>query len=206
MVWLPDAMAGPTPVSALIHAATMVVAGVYLLSRFLPLIETSSVVMAAIACIGAVTAFYAATCALAQRDLKRILAYSTMSQIGYMMLGVGCGSVVAATFHMLVHSFFKALLFMGAGCIIAAMGHEHDIFRMGGLRRSLPVTFWLFLAGAVCLAGLPFTGGFFSKDSILTVLSQGGPFYLGGFVRPKRRLFLPPCIQNDVCGIWRGKA
>ena len=191
MVWLPDAMAGPTPVSALIHAATMVVAGVYLLSRFFPLIEASPVVMAAIACIGAVTAFYAATCALAQRDLKRILAYSTMSQIGYMMLGVGCGSVVAATFHMLVHSFFKALLFMGAGCIIVAMGHEHDIFRMGGLRRSLPVTFWLFLAGAVCLAGLPFAGGFFSKDSILTaVLLKGGPFYLGVFVLAEATAFL----------------
>ncbi len=191
MVWLPDAMAGPTPVSALIHAATMVVAGVYLLGRFFPFIGTSPTVAAAIACVGAVTAFYAATCALAQRDLKRILAYSTMSQIGYMMLGVGSGAITAATFHLLVHSFFKALLFMGAGCIIAAMEHEQDIFRMGGLRRSLPMTFWPFLAGAVCLAGLPLTGGFFSKDSILVaVYLKGGPLYQGLFALAEITAFL----------------
>jgi NADH-quinone oxidoreductase subunit L len=183
MVWLPDAMAGPTPVSALIHAATMVIAGVYLLSRFFPFIGISPVVPAVIACIGAATAFYAATCALAQTDLKRILAYSTMSQIGFMMLGVGSGAIIAATFHLLVHAFFKALLFMGAGCIIAAMGHEQDIFKMGGLRRSLPLTFWPFLAGAVCLAGIPLTGGFFSKDSILAALYlKGGTLYTGLFV------------------------
>jgi NADH-quinone oxidoreductase subunit L len=178
MVWLPDAMAGPTPVSALIHAATMVIAGVYLLGRFFPFIGISPVVPAAIACIGAVTAFYAATCALAQRDLKRILAYSTMSQIGFMMLGVGSGAITAATFHLLVHAFFKAVLFMGAGCAIAAMGHEQDIFKMGGLRRTLPRTFWPFLAGAICLAGLPLTGGFFSKDTILVaVYLKGGLLY-----------------------------
>ncbi len=191
MVWLPDAMAGPTPVSALIHAATMVVAGVYLLSRFFPLIGMSPTVTAVIACVGAITAFYAATCALAQRDLKRILAYSTMSQIGYMMLGVGAGAISAATFHLLVHSFFKALLFMGAGCIIAAMGHEMDIFRMGGLRRSLSFTFWPFLVGAVCLAGLPPTGGFFSKDLILTeVFLKGGPLYHGLFTLAEVTAFL----------------
>jgi len=178
MVWLPDAMAGPTPVSALIHAATMVIAGVYLLGRFFPFIGISPVVPAVIACIGTATAFYAATCALAQCDLKRILAYSTMSQIGFMMLGVGSGAITAATFHLLVHAFFKALLFMGAGCVIAAMGHEQDIFKMGGLRRNLPRTFWPFLAGAICLAGLPLTGGFFSKDSILVaVYLKGGPLY-----------------------------
>jgi NADH-quinone oxidoreductase subunit L len=191
MVWLPDAMAGPTPVSALIHAATMVVAGVYLLSRFFPFIGISPMVTAAIACIGALTAFYAATCALAQRDLKRILAYSTMSQIGYMMLGVGSGAITAATFHLLVHSFFKALLFMGAGCIIAAAGHEKDIFRMGGLRSSLSFTFWPFLAGAVCLAGLPPTGGFFSKDLILTeVFIKGGALYQGLFVLAEVTAFI----------------
>jgi NADH-quinone oxidoreductase subunit L len=191
MVWLPDAMAGPTPVSALIHAATMVVAGVYLLSRLFPFIGVSPTVTAVIACIGALTAFYAATCALAQRDLKRILAYSTMSQIGYMMLGVGSGAITAATFHLLVHSFFKALLFMGAGCVIAAMGHEKDIFRMGGLRHSLPFTFWAFLAGAVCLAGLPPTGGFFSKDLILTeVFLKGGALYQGLFVFAEMTAFL----------------
>lgn len=179
MVWLPDAMAGPTPVSALIHAATMVTAGVYLLIRFFPLIGSSSTVCAAIAVTGGLTAFYAASCALAQRDLKRILAYSTMSQIGYMMLGVGSGALTAATFHLVEHSFYKALLFLGAGCVITALHHEQDIFRMGGLRRSMPGTYWPFLAGAACLAGLPPTGGFFSKDGILeAVFARGGPLYL----------------------------
>jgi NADH-quinone oxidoreductase subunit L len=180
MVWLPDAMAGPTPVSALIHAATMVTAGVYLLARMFPLIGSSATALAAIAVTGGVTAFYAATCALAQRDLKRALAYSTISQIGYMVLGVGCGAVTAATFHLLVHAFFKALLFLGAGCVIAAMHHEQDIFRMGGLARRLPLTFWPFLAGSACLAGFPLTGGFFSKDSILAAAwLKGGPLYGG---------------------------
>jgi NADH-quinone oxidoreductase subunit L len=178
MVWLPDAMAGPTPVSALIHAATMVTAGVYLLIRFFPLVGLSAEACAAIAVTGGITAFYAASCALVQRDLKRILAYSTMSQIGYMMLGVGCGALTAATFHLLVHSFYKSLLFLGAGCVISALHHEQDIFRMGGLRKSLPGVYWPFLAGAACLAGLPLTGGFFSKDSILAaVFARGGVLY-----------------------------
>ncbi|MGB3224795.1 MAG: NADH-quinone oxidoreductase subunit L [Desulforhopalus sp.] len=175
MVWLPDAMAGPTPVSAQIHAATMVTAGVYLLMRMFPLIQLSTVVVAAIAVTGVFTAFYGATCALAERDLKRILAYSTISQIGYMMLAVGSGAITAATFHLIIHAFFKALLFLGAGCIINAMHHEQDIFRMGNLRRRLPGVFWPFLAGALCLAGVPLTGGFFSKDSILIATwAQGG--------------------------------
>ncbi len=143
MVWLPDAMAGPTPVSAQIHAATMVTAGVYLLMRMFPLIGISTVVVAAIAVTGAFTAFYGATCAMAERDLKRILAYSTISQIGYMMLAVGSGAITAATFHLIIHAFFKALLFLGAGCIINAMHHEQDIFRMGGLA---PVAAPCFLA------------------------------------------------------------
>ncbi len=178
MVWLPDAMAGPTPVSALIHAATMVIAGVYLLGRFFPFLAHSPTAPGFIACIGGLTALYAATCALAQTDLKRLLAYSTMSQIGFMMLGVGSGAVTAATFHLLVHAFFKALLFMGAGAVIAHAGHEQDIFRMGGLRRTLPRTFWPFLIGSACLAGFPLTGGFFSKDAILVgVYLRGGVLY-----------------------------
>ncbi len=181
-VWLPDAMAGPTPVSAQIHAATMVTAGVYLLVRMFPLIGSSPVALAAIAVIGAGTAFYAATCACVQRDLKRILAYSTISQIGYMMLGVGAGALTASSFHLLTHAFFKALLFLGAGCIITALHHQQDIFRMGGLKSKFPAIYWPFLAGSLCLAGFPGSGGFFSKDAILAaVFEKGGMLYSGLF-------------------------
>ena len=181
-VWLPDAMAGPTPVSAQIHAATMVTAGVYLLARMFPLIGSSPVTLAAIAVIGGVTAFYAATCACAQRDLKRILAYSTISQIGYMVLAVGAGALTASTFHLLTHAFFKALLFLGAGCVITALHHQQDIYRMGGLKSRLSAIYWPFLGGALCLAGFPLTGGFFSKDAILAaVIEHGGPIYTGLF-------------------------
>ncbi|MBK5274652.1 MAG: NADH-quinone oxidoreductase subunit L [Desulfuromonadales bacterium] len=181
-VWLPDAMAGPTPVSAQIHAATMVTAGVYLLARMFPLIGVSPTAQAAIALTGGVTAFYAATCACAQRDLKRILAYSTISQIGYMVLGVGAGALTASTFHLLTHAFFKALLFLGAGCVITALHHQQDIFGMGGLKKELPKVYWPFLAGALCLAGFPGSGGFFSKDAILAaVFERGGPLYGGLF-------------------------
>lgn len=179
MTWLADAMAGPTPVSALIHAATMVTAGVYLLCRLFPLVSLSPVAMTAITAIGALTAIYAATCALAQREIKRVLAYSTMSQVGYMFMAVGAGSVAGAMFHLLTHAFFKAVLFMAAGCVIHLAGEENDIFKMGGLTRRGPVElFWVFLAGAVCLAGLPLTGGFFSKDGILLALfTHPDPFY-----------------------------
>jgi len=178
MTWLPDAMAGPTPVSALIHAATMVTAGVYLLCRLFPLVSQSPAGMGAIAAVGALTALYAATCALAQREIKRVLAYSTMSQIGYMFLAVGAGSVSAAMFHLFTHAFFKAALFMGAGCVIHLAGEENDIFRMGGMAgRSKPV-FWSFLVAALCLAGVPLTGGFFSKDAILLAAFAGeSPLY-----------------------------
>ncbi len=167
MTWLPDAMAGPTPVSALIHAATMVTAGVYLLCRLFPLVSLSPAGMAAIALVGGLTAFYAATCALAQREIKKVLAYSTMSQIGYMFIAVGAGTVSGAMFHLYTHAFFKALLFMGAGCVIHLCAGENDIHRMGGVKRKSPFVFWMFLAGALCLAGLPLSGGFFSKDGIL---------------------------------------
>jgi NADH-quinone oxidoreductase subunit L len=166
-VWLPDAMAGPTPVSALIHAATMVTAGVYLLMRFFPVISLSPAALLAIAAVGAVTSLLAACAALAQRDIKLVLAYSTISQVSYMFLGVGAGDVAGSMFHLLSHAFFKALLFLAAGCIIQALREEHDIFRMGGLRLSLPAVFILFLAGTLSLAGIPPFGGFFSKDQIL---------------------------------------
>jgi NADH-quinone oxidoreductase subunit L len=166
-VWLPDAMAGPTPVSALIHAATMVTAGVYLLMRFFPLISLSSTTLLTIATVGAVTAFFAACSALSQKDIKRILAYSTISQVSYMFLGVGAGDLIGGMFHLLSHAFFKALLFLAAGCVIQALNEEHDIFRMGSLRSRFPVVFWLFLAGALALGAIPPFGGFFSKDRIL---------------------------------------
>ena len=166
-VWLPDAMAGPTPVSALIHAATMVTAGVYLLMRFFPILALSPDALLVIALVGATTSFFAACAALAQRDIKRVLAYSTISQVSYMFLGVGAGDVTGSMFHLLSHAFFKALLFLAAGCVIQALQEEHDIFRMGSLRRHLPAVYTLFLAGALSLGAVPPFGGFFSKDHIL---------------------------------------
>lgn len=166
--WLPDAMAGPTPTSALIHAATMVTAGVYLIARTNALFALSAEAMAAVAATGALTLLLAGFSALAQTDLKRALAYSTVSQIGYMFLALGVGAWSAAIFHFMTHAFFKALLFLCAGVVIEALHHEQNVFRMGGLRRSLPLTFWSFLAGGSALAGLPLvTSGFYSKDLIL---------------------------------------
>jgi NADH-quinone oxidoreductase subunit L len=167
-VWLPDAMAGPTPVSALIHAATMVTAGVYLIARTHVLFTLAPVVQAAVAVVGAVTLLIAGFSALTQRDIKRVLAYSTISQIGYMFLALGVGAWSAAIFHFMTHAFFKALLFLGAGAVIIGMNNEHDIYKMGGLRRQLPVTFWTFLLGCASLSALPLvTAGFYSKDMIL---------------------------------------
>ena len=176
-VWLPDAMAGPTPTSALIHAATMVTAGVYLIARTHVLFALAPAAQMAVAVVGAATLLLAGFSALTQHDIKRILAYSTVSQIGYMFLALGVGAWQAALFHFLTHAFFKALLFLGAGVIIEALHEEHSIFRMGGLRRELPVAFWTFLAGGCALAGLPFlSAGFFSKDLIIwqTWSAQGG--------------------------------
>jgi NADH-quinone oxidoreductase subunit L len=168
VVWLPDAMAGPTPVSALIHAATMVTAGVYLLMRLYPVVALSPTAMLVIGIVGAATAFYAACSALAQRDIKRVLAYSTISQVGYMFLGVGAGDLIGGMFHLLTHAFFKALLFLSAGCIIQALHEEHDIFRMGHrVRGFLPSVFWVFLAGALALGAIPPSAGFLSKDRVL---------------------------------------
>jgi NADH-quinone oxidoreductase subunit L len=177
-VWLPDAMAGPTPVSALIHAATMVTAGVYLLMRFFPVIQGSALVMAIIAGIGVITICFGAFAALVQRDIKRILAYSTISQVGYMFLALGAGNVSGSLFHLISHAFFKSLLFLAAGCVIQALHEEQDIFRMGGLRQKMPQLFWLFLAGTSALGAFPLTAGFFSKDCILlAVFLQPYGFY-----------------------------
>lgn len=167
-VWLPDAMAGPTPTSALIHAATMVTAGVYLIARTHVLFALAPAAQFAVAAVGAATLLLAGCSALTQHDIKRALAYSTMSQIGYMFLALGVGAWSAAIFHFVTHAFFKALLFLAAGVIIGALHDEHSIFRMGGLRRELPVAFWTFLIAGCSLAGFPFiTAGFFSKDLII---------------------------------------
>jgi NADH-quinone oxidoreductase subunit L len=165
--WLPDAMAGPTPVSALIHAATMVTAGVYLIARTHGLFLLAPDAMTIVAVIGVTTSLMAAFTALMQTDIKRILAYSTISQIGYMFLALGVGAWSAGVFHLMTHAFFKALLFLGSGAIIHCLHHEHNIFKMGGLRTRMPVTFWSFMIGSAALAALPMTSGFFSKDLIL---------------------------------------
>jgi NADH-quinone oxidoreductase subunit L len=166
-VWLPDAMAGPTPVSALIHAATMVTAGVYMVCRLSFLYAAAPEISAVVAWTGAITALVAATIAITQNDIKKVLAYSTMSQLGYMFLAAGCGGYTAAIFHLGTHAFFKALLFLGAGAVILAMHHEQDLQKMGGLWHRLRMTRWVFFAGAYAIVGFPPFSGFFSKDEIL---------------------------------------
>lgn len=165
--WLPDAMAGPTPISALIHAATMVTAGVYLIARAHVLFELAPNIQLLVAWVGLATLLMAGFTALTQHDIKRILAYSTISQIGYMFLGLGVGAWSASVFHLMTHAFFKALLFLAAGTVIYSLHHEHNIFKMGGKRKQLPIAFWSFMIGSLALAAFPFTSGFFSKDEIL---------------------------------------
>jgi len=166
-VWLPDAMAGPTPVSALIHAATMVTAGVYLLMRLFPVVSLSPLALLVIAAVGAITTLYGSLAALGQTDIKRVLAYSTISQVGYLVLAVGAADIIGGMFHLLSHAFFKSLLFLAAGYVIQSLAEEHDIFKMGNLRRLLPHIYWPFLIGALALSAFPLIGGFFSKDRIL---------------------------------------
>ena len=162
-VWLPDAMAGPTPVSALIHAATMVTAGIYLIARLHFLYAVSPTALALVAYIGAGTALFAATIALVQTDIKKVLAYSTVSQLGYMFLGLGVGAYGAAVFHLMTHAFFKALLFLGAGSVIHGMSDEQDINKMGGLRHTMPTTYWTFAVGCLAIAGVPLLSGFSAR-------------------------------------------
>jgi NADH-quinone oxidoreductase subunit L len=166
-VWLPDAMEGPTPVSALIHAATMVTAGVYMIGRNAALFSHAPLTLTVVAVIGTATALMAGTIGLVQNDIKRVLAYSTVSQLGYMFLAMGVGAYASGIFHLYTHAFFKALLFLGSGAVIHALAGEQDLRRMGGLKRDLPVTYWTFLIGALAIAGVPLLSGFFSKDEIL---------------------------------------
>ncbi|RTL50479.1 MAG: NADH-quinone oxidoreductase subunit L [Sphingobacteriales bacterium] len=175
--WLPDAMAGPTPVSALIHAATMVTAGVYMIARSNVLYSMSAVTENIIAIIGVATALLAATIAIKQNDIKKVLAYSTVSQLGYMFLGLGVGAYSGAVFHVMTHAFFKALLFLGAGSVIHAMGNEQDIRKMGGLRKYMPVTHITFLLACLAISGIPPFSGFFSKDEILAAAYAKNPVY-----------------------------
>jgi NADH-quinone oxidoreductase subunit L len=177
--WLPDAMAGPTPVSALIHAATMVTAGIYMVARNNILYALSPVTMELVMVVGAVTALLAATIALTQNDIKKVLAYSTVSQLGLMFVALGAGAFTAGIFHVGTHAFFKALLFLGAGSVIHALHHEQDIRNMGGLKKYLPITYFTFLIGVLAIAGIPPFAGFFSKDEILAHAFAANPVVWG---------------------------
>ncbi|MBI3192726.1 MAG: NADH-quinone oxidoreductase subunit L, partial [Pedosphaera parvula] len=213
-VWLPDAMEGPTPVSALIHAATMVAAGVFLVARMYPVFDVDSgnspgysTALTAVTWVGAITAFFAASIAVAQTDIKRILAYSTVSQLGYMMMGLGVGGVAVGMFHLITHAFFKALLFMGAGSVIHGCHEEQDIRRMGGLRKLMPVTFATYAVGMMALSGVPiFFSGFWSKDEILhsAMLWKPSlwPFYFGVAGAVLTAFYM----TRQVCYVFFGKS
>ncbi|HVI26783.1 MAG TPA: NADH-quinone oxidoreductase subunit L [Xanthomonadaceae bacterium] len=171
-VWLPDSMEGPTPISALIHAATMVTAGIFMVARMSPLFELSETALNFVLFIGATTAFWTGLIGIVQNDIKRVVAYSTLSQLGYMTVALGVSAYSAAVYHLMTHAFFKALLFLGAGSVIIAMHHEQDMRRMGGLRKVMPVTFWTMLVGTLALVGTPFFAGFYSKDTIIEAAAE----------------------------------
>ena len=166
-VWLPDSMEGPTPISALIHAATMVTAGIFMVARMSPLFELSETALSVVMVIGAITALFMALLAIVQNDIKRVVAYSTLSQLGYMTVALGASAYSVGVFHLMTHAFFKALLFLGAGSVIIAMHHEQDMRNMGGLKKYMPITYWTMLIGALASAGVPGFSGFFSKDAII---------------------------------------
>jgi NADH-quinone oxidoreductase subunit L len=207
-VWLPDAMAGPTPVSALIHAATMVTAGVYLVARSAEIFVRSDIAMTVVAVIGIATAVMAATIGLVQNDIKKVYAYSTVSQLGYMFLACGVGAFAAGIFHVVTHAFFKALLFLGAGSVIHALGGEQDMKKMGGLRKKTPMTYWTLLAAALAIAGFPFTSGWFSKDEILIAAYDRSPilFWIGVCTAAMTAFYVFRSIFLTFFGEYRGDA
>ena len=204
--WLPDAMAGPTPVSALIHAATMVTAGIYMIARSNILYTLSPVTQTVVTVIGLATALLAATIALKQNDIKKVLAYSTVSQLGYMFVGLGVGAYTGAVFHVMTHAFFKALLFLGAGSVIHAMHHEQDIRKMGGLAKKLPHTHWTFLVGCIAIAGIPPFSGFFSKDEILIGAYNVSPvlYWIGLLGALMTAFYMFRLYATTFCGSFRG--
>ena len=205
--WLPDAMAGPTPVSALIHAATMVTAGVYLIARCNPIYTLSPEAMHFVAIVGVATCIFAAIIGLRQNDIKKILAYSTVSQLGLMFVALGMGAYTSAIFHVTTHAFFKALLFLGAGSVIHGMGGEQDIRKMGGLRKAMPVTFWVFLIGTFAISGFPFLAGFFSKDEIFAfTYAHGGLGWwaLVGFGALLTAIYMCRLLYVTFFGTFRG--
>jgi NADH-quinone oxidoreductase subunit L len=205
--WLPDAMAGPTPVSALIHAATMVTAGIYLVARCNPLYSLSPDAMHFVASIGLITCIFAAIIGLRQNDIKKILAYSTVSQLGLMFVALGMGAYASAMFHVTTHAFFKALLFLGAGSVIHGMGGEQDIRKMGGLRKAMPITFWVFLIGTFAISGFPLLSGFFSKDEILAfTYAHGGMVWwvLAGLSAMLTAVYMSRLLYLTFFGAFRG--
>src|SRR6195256_2196459 len=166
-VWLPDSMEGPTPISALIHAATMVTAGIFMVARMSPLFELSETALSFVIVIGAITTLFMGLIAIVQNDIKRVVAYSTLSQLGYMTVALGASAYAGAIFHLVTHAFFKALLFLGAGSMIIALHHEQDMRKMGGLGKYMPITYWTMLIGSLALCGIPPFAGFFSKEAII---------------------------------------
>ena len=205
-VWLPDAMAGPTPVSALIHAATMVTAGVYMCSRSWPIYVHAPQALHTIAYVGIATAIFAATIGLAQNDIKKVFAYSTVSQLGYMFVGVGCGAFSAGIYHLMTHAFFKALLFLGSGSVIHALSGEQDMRNMGGLRSKIPWTFGTMMCAALAISGFPFTSGFFSKDSILIAAHGYAPwmFWVGVVTAGMTAFYVFRAMFMTFFGTYRG--
>ncbi len=205
-VWLPDAMEGPTPVSALIHAATMVTAGVYVVARSFPIYQLAPAALEIVAYMGVFTAAFAATIGLAQNDIKKVFAYSTISQLGYMFLGAGTGAYSAGIYHLMTHAFFKALLFLGAGSVIHALSGEQDMRNMGGLRKKIPVTFWTLMCAAVAISGVPPTAGFFSKDAILVAAYHHAPwmYWIGTITAGLTAFYVFRAMFLTFFGEYRG--